>query len=64
MNKDNLVQIIYKKETGFITIESELIAEDQNYIYMSCGKYLKKNIIRAKEVRNKKSELEDLKDDA
>lgn len=60
------IRITYKKpSTGsFIVIESQLVAEDQDFLYLKSGKYLKKNIIQAVEVRKNKSELEDLSDDA
>lgn len=58
--------IIYKKPSGaFITIESEVISEDKNYLYLACGKYLFKNIVSLKYKYTEEHESErDLKDDA
>lgn len=62
-----LVRIVYRKpSTGaFITIESEMVSEDKNYVYLECGKYLRKNIISAVYVSEpNNSPGEDLPDDA
>lgn len=46
------VKIVYKKSanSGFITIEAELVGSDNDYVYLKCGKYLRKNIISYKEI--------------
>ena len=43
-------QIVYKKPKppSFITIEAEYLSEDRDFVYLVCGKYLKKNIISTK----------------
>lgn len=64
-----IVKIVYRKtSTGsFITLESELKSEDANYVYLECGKYLKKNIISlviVKDTPKKEEAGEVLTDDA
>jgi hypothetical protein len=59
--------MVYRKPSGaFLTIESEFIRDDENYIYLACGKYLYKNIIGLAEVVKVKEKEEDnsLVDDA
>lgn len=58
--------MIYKKaaNSGFITIEADLIKTDEDYVYLKCGKYLRKNIISLMELRPSTSTSEDLSDDA
>ena len=47
-----IARIIYRKPStgGFITIESVVLSRDSDYLYLECGKYLKKNIISIFEI--------------
>lgn len=46
------LRIIYKKaaNAGMITIESEYVSEDRDYLYLACGRYIKNNIISRQRV--------------
>lgn len=49
-----------------ITIESRFLRQDTDYVYLECGKYLKRNIIKSIEVAEKTERAidESLVDDA
>jgi hypothetical protein len=62
------LRIVYKKPTtkAFITIESKLVGEDEDYLYLDCGKYIKTNIISITKIQTIQETVrkKDLKDDA
>jgi len=60
------VKMVYKKtvNSGFITIIADFLKEDDNYMYLACGKYIRSNIISWQILTNKDSENKGLVDDA
>ena len=58
--------MIYKKSatSSFITITAEFVKEDNDYVYLKCGKYIRSNIVSWTILPSSKVDLKGLKDDA
>lgn len=57
------IKMVYKKSESFITIISNLLNQDDDYVYLECGKYLRSNIVSWM-VLSTNSNKSELKDDA
>ena len=58
------IKMVYKKLQSYVTIVSNFIKQDDDYVYLECGKYLRKNIAEWTVLIPDSSKKGDLTDDA